>query len=274
MLLLGAIVSDEWASIGERISYALISICILAVCQPSAFIRFLQWLWESLISMFRMLKSRLHSNKPLSHDIVEEDSYVTVNCSESDPYEPSTPVDIPRKNARQIIAEAVRKSTRGEISNTGSTTHEEAHTKYGYTYPDSYEYNPPAKVSRGNISILSDDEMHVFLRYYYKADEIRTKVKGVTFRNDDGTDRQNILAHCHSGDQLRFKFYEYEGTPAYAVYCDWGQIGNLAAELAKEITAREKPCIILGEILDVSGGYHGDYFGCNICLNIYEKHKL
>jgi len=134
------------------------------------------------------------------------------------------------------------------------------------------EYRPRAKITQGNISTLSDEEMAVFLQYYYKADEIRTKVKGVTFRNDDGTDRQTILVHCHAGDQLRFKLFEYDGAPAYAVYCDWGQIGNLSAELAEEIAAREKPCIILGEILNVSGGYRGNYFGCNILINIYEKY--
>lgn len=143
---------------------------------------------------------------------------------------------------------------------------------FDHTTPTLYAYDPPAEISRGNISTLSDDDMHIFLQHYYKADEIRTKVRGVSYRNDDGTDRQCILAHCHAGDQLRFNRFDYAGAPAYAVYCDWGQIGNLSAELAEDIAAREKPCILLGEILNVSGGYHGEYFGCNICLNIYEKY--
>lgn len=141
-----------------------------------------------------------------------------------------------------------------------------------YTYSSSHEYSPPTQISRGNISVISDEEMHFFLKHYYKADEIKTKVKGVSFRNADGTDRQNILAHCHAGDQLRFEKYEYLGAPAYAVHCDWGQIGNLSADLADEIAAREMPCIILGEILNVTGGYHGELFGCNIRVNIYEKY--
>lgn len=182
---------------------------MLAICQPSTFIRFFRWIWKRIAS-----KRKSVSNNTIS----------TAN------YSPN------------------------------------------YAVNNDNEYDPPVPASRGNISILSDEDMHTFLRHYYKADEIRTKVRGVSFRNDDGTDRQCILAHCHAGDQLRFRRFEYEGAPAYAVYCDWGQIGNLAADLAADLAARQKPCIMLGEILNVSGGYHGEYFGCNICLNIYEKY--
>lgn len=137
------------------------------------------------------------------------------------------------------------------------------------------QYCSAPTVTPGHISILSGQEMVTIMRNYHVVEEIRTKVKGVTFRNDDGTDRQTILRNCHSGDQLRFGFYRYRGAPAYTVVSDWGQIGNLSAELAEElaemISRRKNKCLILGEILNISGGYQGESFGCNISLTIYEK---
>lgn len=134
---------------------------------------------------------------------------------------------------------------------------------------------PQIELDNNRFYTITDQEMLVLLRYYNKVDEIRTKVKGVTYCNDNGSSRQSILAHCHPGDQLRFDYYQYYGSHAYAVFCEFGQIGNLSAELADEIAdyvehSRHK-CLILGEILNISGGYHGEYFGCNIVVTIYEK---
>ena len=135
---------------------------------------------------------------------------------------------------------------------------------------------PQAEHDNNQFNTITDQEMLVLLRYYNKVDEIRTKVKGVTYCNDDGSSRQSILAHCHPGDQLRFDYYQYHGSHAYAVFCELGQIGNLSAELADEIAdyveRSSRKCLILGEILNISGGYHGEYFGCNIVVSVYEKH--
>ena len=133
---------------------------------------------------------------------------------------------------------------------------------------------PPA-TSTNESCLITDQEMLVFLRHYRKVDDIKTKVKGVTFRNDDGSSRQSILAHCHAGDQLRFSYYQFRGAHAYEVHSEWGQIGNLSADLADElaefIIRNPHKCILLGEILNISGGYHGEYFGCNIVVTVYEK---
>ena len=133
----------------------------------------------------------------------------------------------------------------------------------------------PGIPTRGNISILSSEEMLVILRNYDVVEEFRTKVRGVTFCNDDGTSRQSILALCDAGDQLRFSRYVYQGDPAYAVHSDWGQIGNLVADLAEDVASivdsRERKCLILGQILNVTGGDCDKYFGCNISVTIYER---
>ena len=146
-------------------------------------------------------------------------------------------------------------------------SHNDAHKERQYC-------STPA-VTPGHISCLSGQEMVMISRNYHVVEEIRTKVRGVKFRNDNGTDRQTILRHCHAGDQLRFSFYRYQGAPAYTVVSDWGQIGNLSADLAEElaemISSRKNKCLILGEILNISGGYRGESFGCNISLTIYEK---
>ena len=132
-----------------------------------------------------------------------------------------------------------------------------------------------SQVSQSTISPFNDFEIMTIKRHYHVVEEIRTKVKGVTFRNDDGTDRQTILARCSAGDQLRFGFYRYKGDPAYTVTSEHGQLGNVSVELAEELyflTSRLKnKHLILGEILNVSGGYHGESLGCNISITIYEK---
>lgn len=138
-----------------------------------------------------------------------------------------------------------------------------------------FEKSEYFQTSASAISTLNDFELMTIMRHYHVVEEIRTKVKGVTFRNDDGTDRQTILARCHAKDQLRFGFFRYEGDPAYTVVSEHGQLGNVSAELAEEIyflvSQFKNKYLILGEILDISGGYQGKKLGCNISITIYEK---
>lgn len=54
------------------------------------------------------------------------------------------------------------------------------------------------------------------------------KIAGVTFKNEDGTKRQDILKSLKNGDTVGLKTYEYEGKTAIGVYtCDGKQIGNI-----------------------------------------------
>lgn len=117
----------------------------------------------------------------------------------------------------------------------------------------------------------TDSEMAAFLREYTLEREIRTSVKGVTFRNDDGSNRQSILARCHRGDSIAPMFYYYNGDPACAVITDYGQIGHLSADLAQDIHDSYADYMINGEILAVTGGDAGRNLGCNIVLRLYRK---
>ena len=92
---------------------------------------------------------------------------------------------------------------------------------------------------------------------------IRTKVVGVTFKNDDGTDRQEILATVYTGDALDLKPYKYNGAPAMAVMHANGCIGNIKADLAADLCS--SPYITYtAEVLEVTGGDGIKSYGCNI----------
>lgn len=120
-----------------------------------------------------------------------------------------------------------------------------------------------------DLIISSQAALAQFTQQYTVIDEIRTKVVGVTFRNDDGTNRQSILAHCHPGDEISLRYYEYHGSPAYGVQTENGQIGNISQELAWDLGEYGDDVYVAGRILEVTGGYDGLYFGCNIVLTIF-----
>ncbi|NCB92877.1 MAG: hypothetical protein EOM40_10020 [Clostridia bacterium] len=69
------------------------------------------------------------------------------------------------------------------------------------------------------------------------------KLAGVTFNNDDGTSRQNILRAIHfkdapftDGVELGLNAYTYEGQPAYAVTADGQQVGNVPRDCIQYIS--------------------------------------
>lgn len=254
---MGAVITDDWTSSRERFAPGCIGLLMVAICHPSTIIRMFQWIWSIITSIIRWVYR-------LSH-LSASQSYQHIDTPKSTPPTPAF---------HGRTAKSSEETTLPLLSRHQSVD-DDPIAPEGILIPELSGYKPPTPVSCGHISILSGEEMVTIIRHYKVVDEIRTKVKGVSFRNDDGTDRQTILAHCHAGDQLRFKPFEYKGSPAYAVYSEWGQIGNLSADLAEElaemVAARDHKCLLLGEILNISGGYQGEYFGCNISLTIYEK---
>lgn len=70
------------------------------------------------------------------------------------------------------------------------------------------------------------------------------KIVGVTFENDNGTDRQQLLKKIYNRAvkelkagpwldvdyDVSFRSYEFEGSPALAVLIDGYEIGNIAAD--------------------------------------------
>lgn len=99
---------------------------------------------------------------------------------------------------------------------------------------------------------------------------IRTKVKGVTFDNEDGTNRQDILSRVFEHDQLEIEKYVYNGKPAAYVKCNGEIIGNLSAELAESLAQRYPDAQYEARIIELTGGGEGCTLGCNIEIDIVD----
>lgn len=100
---------------------------------------------------------------------------------------------------------------------------------------------------------------------------INTRVVGVSFQNDDGTDRQEILSGLSVGEGMLLKYFEYENEPAYAVTDAVGnRIGSLSKELASDIYRKYKDCYFSVMISDITGGDDGRKYGCIIDIDIYD----
>jgi hypothetical protein len=86
------------------------------------------------------------------------------------------------------------------------------------------------------------------------AETIRTKVVGVTFDNEDGENRQSILSSMNGSEDIEIEKYTYNGEPA--AYVKWGNkiLGNLSAELARDLAGKYPNASYTAEILDISGG--------------------
>lgn len=109
-----------------------------------------------------------------------------------------------------------------------------------------------------------------FLKENDVVREIPTKVAGVTFRNEDGTSRQKILADALPDDSVEFEYHTYKGAPAYAVLYNGDQIGNLPADLARDLYDLDDSYTFVGKISAITGG--GDLsYGCNLLLTLYKE---
>lgn len=104
------------------------------------------------------------------------------------------------------------------------------------------------------------------------AETIRTKVVGVTFQNDDGESRQDILSRMTGNEEIEIEKTTYNGEPAAYVKWDNKILGYLSAELAKDLAARYPNARYTAEILEISGG-GVQTFGCNIELDVVVEEQ-
>lgn len=85
--------------------------------------------------------------------------------------------------------------------------------------------------------------IYFYFKYQYsielKTKDIRSfslKVAGVTFKNNDGTDRQKIISKLYVGKELKLFPYKHEGKNAVYVMTLNNKIaGNIPAENTTEI---------------------------------------
>lgn len=100
---------------------------------------------------------------------------------------------------------------------------------------------------------------------------ITVRIVGVSFNNDDGSSRQDILSTISDGEALLLEYFEYENEPAYAVKTALGeQIGNLPKGLSADIYRRFKDCYFAVQVNHMTGGDGGMKYGCVIDIDIYD----
>lgn len=81
----------------------------------------------------------------------------------------------------------------------------------------------------------------------------RVKTVGVTFNNDDGTSRQELIRKLYYHEppftnkeiELALEEYEYRGEPAFKVLVDGYQLGNLSRADAKYMEENKDRCVTL-----------------------------
>lgn len=104
------------------------------------------------------------------------------------------------------------------------------------------------------------------------AETIRTKLVGVTYNNEDGENRQDILSNMTGDEEVEVEKYIFNGEPAAYVKCGNKVLGNLAAELAKDLAEKYPDARYTAEILEISGGgVHT--FGCNVELDVIVEER-
>lgn len=103
-----------------------------------------------------------------------------------------------------------------------------------------------------------------------------TTVVGVTFNNDDGSSRQQILSEIDADDPVTLEFYKYNGKPACAVYVFGKQIGHINKELAAELAKQYEGCYFTGKVQKILGGpeYNLHKYGCVIDIDIYDEEPI
>lgn len=107
----------------------------------------------------------------------------------------------------------------------------------------------------------------------YTEDEYKTKIVGVTFKNDDGTSRQDIIESCTEGESLSLEHYYYKDEDAFKVTNVYGEVlGNLKKELTERLIEKYDAGTIEAsdvEILNITGEDKGT-LGVNIKITITD----
>lgn len=135
--------------------------------------------------------------------------------------------------------------------------------------------NETIRENRVEIERLKEIE-----KYYELENSFDTKVSGVSYKNDDGSSRQEILKRCERGypfgERLEFKHTPIkEDKNAIKVLRKNGeQIGWLSKYWAKEIARwLKEDKLVEGSILEILEPdlNSGNVYGCRVIINVYQK---
>jgi hypothetical protein len=114
-------------------------------------------------------------------------------------------------------------------------------------------------------------EQHRTPKYGNPLKPFHTKLSGVTHKNEDGMNRQNILKRCHTGEKLNLIHYPVpQDHNAVKVLRQNGeQIGWLNSILAAEIAPRLDRGSRVDAVISAITG-NKKLIGCNIQLTKYS----
>lgn len=127
-----------------------------------------------------------------------------------------------------------------------------------------------------DLTITTNQQLQEFYDSHELLKSFITKVVGVSYPNDDGSSRQEILSSCLPGEPVWLSWHTFNGAPACAVMSDYGQIGYLKADLAADLHADyvawdvNNIIVFSSTISDITGGEKGLSYGCNIRIDIYK----
>ena len=106
------------------------------------------------------------------------------------------------------------------------------------------------------------------------TEEYKTKIVGVSFKNEDGTSRQEVIELCSEGDALSLEHYYYKDEDAFKVTNLYGEaLGNLKKELTEKLVEKYDITTIEAadvEILNITGEDKGT-LGVNIQITITDS---
>lgn len=110
---------------------------------------------------------------------------------------------------------------------------------------------------------------------------VTVKLAGVTFKNDDGTERQQILRALKFHDapynteiDVSIKEYQFDNERAYGVYLNDTQIGNIPRHLIQFIYDNFQRIESISSITAYGGGRDADgkpkSYGAEITIRLYK----
>lgn len=112
------------------------------------------------------------------------------------------------------------------------------------------------------MSIIEADEVGPAVPEVKKT-AVRTKVSGVTFENQDGTQRQDLLRHVKAGDALQIVKAPAGSSSAYMVKHALGILGTIRRETIPQAEKEEFPLDAI--VTHITGGTaEKTTLGCNI----------
>lgn len=126
------------------------------------------------------------------------------------------------------------------------------------------------KSGTNNVSTPQSPNYNMSMQFYNVVSDFHTKVVGVTFKNDNGSDRQTIIKQCREGQDVIFRPTPSKKYPeAVGVFTtDGKQLGFLSAELASDLIHKYPNNPMQVNISDITGG-GSKTLGCNLHVQIF-----